>query len=219
MTDRKLGVFSAILFDMDGTLLTSIAAVERAWTAWANRAGVSSAEVIDYLHGRRAVDAIRKFAHPAMKLDEEVKWLDDLELADLDGIEAMPGVLAFVDKLKPHQWAVVTSANGELARRRIKAAGLPLPKVLVASDDVENGKPHPEGYLQAASALRAQPERCLVFEDTETGASAGLAAGANVVLVGNGQSSLPVSAQITNFERMTVEASIAAVNITLKACP
>jgi sugar-phosphatase len=43
---------------------------------------------------------------------------------------------------------------------------LPLPKVIVPVDEIRNGKPHPEGFLQAAERLGVTPKECLVFEDT-----------------------------------------------------
>ena len=78
---------------------------------------------------------------------------------------------------------MVTSANRQLAERRIAAAGLPQPPLLISSNDVQRGKPDPEGYLLAASLMRVRAKRCLIFEDTSAGLQAGLAAGAQVVRV------------------------------------
>lgn len=52
---------------------------------------------------------------------------------------------------------------------------------IVCADDVPRGKPHPDGYLRAAQLLGVPPGRCLVFEDSEPGIAAGLAAGMRVV--------------------------------------
>ncbi len=65
----------------------------------------------------------------------------------------------------------------------MKAAGLPLPKVIVAVDEIQNGKPHPEGFLCAADRLGVPPNECLVFEDTRPGIDAGLNAGMQVVAI------------------------------------
>ncbi|MGL4310099.1 MAG: HAD-IA family hydrolase [Paracoccaceae bacterium] len=183
MPNRPLGPYQALLFDMDGTILTSIAAVERSWRAWAERVGVPPGAVLDYMHGRRAVDTIRHFLPPGSDPAPEVRWLDDLELDDLDGISAIPGALAFLEGLPPDRWAIVTSANRRLALARIAAAGLPLPAVLVSSDDVTRGKPDPQGYLRAAELLKVDPSRCLVLEDAPSGLRAGVAAGADVLRI------------------------------------
>jgi mannitol-1-/sugar-/sorbitol-6-phosphatase len=191
---------------MDGTLLTSVGAVERCWSAWAERVGAPSAAVIDYMHGRTARDTVRKFATANLDVQAEVKWLDDLEIKDLDGIEAIPGVKHVLNVLGAEQWAVVTSANQALARLRIGAAGLPLPHHLVSSDDVTEGKPQPEGYLRGAALLGANPQRCLVFEDTYAGVQAGQAAGMNVILVDgtHSKSDFPVLATIKSFDELSI---------------
>ena len=51
-------------------------------------------------------------------------------------------------------------------------AGLPAPRVLIGADDVEHGKPSPEGYLLAAERLEVPPEGCLVIEDAPAGVEA-----------------------------------------------
>jgi mannitol-1-/sugar-/sorbitol-6-phosphatase len=78
-------------------------------------------------------------------------------------------------------WAIVTSARRKLAEIRVIAAGLPLPKVIVPVDEIGNGKPDPEGFLQAAKQLGVAPEECIVFEDTRPGIDAGLGACMQVV--------------------------------------
>ena len=66
-------------------------------------------------------------------------------------------------------------------QRRVIAAGLPLPKVIIPVDEIRNGKPHPEGYLLASERLSVAPRECLVFEDTRPGIEAGLNAKMQVV--------------------------------------
>jgi sugar-phosphatase len=58
---------------------------------------------------------------------------------------------------------------------------LPLPKVIVPSDEIRNGKPDPEGFLRAAERLGVPHGECLVFEDTRPGIEAGMNAGIRVV--------------------------------------
>lgn len=199
---------AAFLFDMDGTILTSIPAVERCWSAWAIHAGADVAAVLDYMHGRPAADTIARFLPAGARLDEEVAYLDALELADLDGIAAIGGAAALLSRLPATRWAVVTSANRALALKRIAAAGLPLPGLLVSSDDVSRGKPDPEGYRKAALALGYRPEDCLVFEDTETGLAAGRAAGCRTIRIGTGP------AAIDSYERLCVTCDARGLTVT-----
>jgi sugar-phosphatase len=76
--------------------------------------------------------------------------------------------------------AVVTSCGPDLAAARFAAARLSPPAVLITSDLTDRGKPHPDPYLAAASALGVSPHDCLVIEDAPAGIEAGLAAGATV---------------------------------------
>jgi sugar-phosphatase len=63
----------------------------------------------------------------------------------------------------------------------LRAAGLPLPKLLVTGSDVAQGKPHPEPFLKGAALVGFAPEQCIVVEDTPAGILAGKAAGARVL--------------------------------------
>jgi beta-phosphoglucomutase-like phosphatase (HAD superfamily) len=53
----------------------------------------------------------------------------------------------------------------------------------VDGSQVERPKPYPDIYLEAAARLKVKPQNCIVFEDSQTGADAGLAAGMRVVAV------------------------------------
>jgi len=87
-------------------------------------------------------------------------------------------LLAVLDRRRL-PWAVVTSADRRLAATRLRAGGID-PPVLVTDDDVEHGKPHPDGYLAAAARVGVAPAQCLVVEDTVAGITAGTSAGMRV---------------------------------------
>ncbi|HEY9027726.1 MAG TPA: HAD family hydrolase, partial [Burkholderiaceae bacterium] len=133
--------FAAFLFDMDGTILSSIACAERVWTRWARRHGVDVAAFLPTIHGMRAVETIARLDLPGVDPVAEAAVIHAEEMEDVDGIEAISGVAAFMAALPPDRWALVTSAPRELALRRIAAAGLPVPPRIVSAEDVVNGKP------------------------------------------------------------------------------
>jgi mannitol-1-/sugar-/sorbitol-6-phosphatase len=166
----------AILFDMDGTLVDSTLCVERIMGRWAEKHGLDREFVLQAPHGRRTIDSIREAA-PHLNVEEEARTIDAEELVEGEGIMEVRGAQHLLRKLKPHQWAIVTSASRALATFRLGCAGLPLPQLLVSGDEVANGKPDPEGYLKAAHGLRVSPTRCLVVEDTPAGILAGRRAG------------------------------------------
>jgi sugar-phosphatase len=107
----------------------------------------------------------------------------DEEMEDVAGIVEIPGAVALLNSLPPERWAIVTSAPIALARRRMAAAGIPMPAVIVSGEEVSSGKPSPECYLLGAKRLGVDPRHCLVFEDAVAGILAGEAAGADVVVI------------------------------------
>jgi len=175
--------FGAFLFDMDGTILSSIAAAERVWAAWAMRHGVDVASFLPTIHGRRASETIRQLNLPEIDLAAEVAALAQAEIDDIDGIESIAGAVAFLDALPADRWAIVTSAPRRLALRRLEAAALPVPRLLITGEDVSHGKPAPDCFLLAADRLGQAPRDCLVFEDAPAGIQAAEAAGARVIVV------------------------------------
>lgn len=185
MTEQRLPdrSFAAFLFDMDGTVLDSVAVANRIWASWAERHGLDAAAVIAVLHGVRVVDTVRRFATEGMDVEHEAAVITAAEVADVDGVVEIAGARAFLERLPEERWAIVTSAPRQLAIRRLEAAGLPIPRVLVTAEDVRNGKPAPEGFLAAASALGVAASDCLIWEDAPAGIAAGEAAGATVIVV------------------------------------
>jgi sugar-phosphatase len=171
----------AVLFDMDGTLVDSDAAVERAWTVWAGEYGVPVADVLAIAHGSPAESTVDRM-RPDLPAEERAAAAArqlELQYDDLSDVVATPGAvegLGVLDRLGL-PWAVVTSADNRLAKVRLAAAGIE-PPVLVTVEDITRGKPDPEGYLRAAELLDVPPAFCLVVEDADVGLAAGRAAGA-----------------------------------------
>ncbi|MBG0567187.1 HAD-IA family hydrolase [Actinoplanes aureus] len=171
----------AVLLDMDGTLVESHAAVERAWRTWAAEHGVDADAVLAVAHGAPAHTTARRFLPGAD--DETIATAAarqlDLQYDDLADVTAAPGATDLLTVLAERRlpWAVVTSADVRLAQARLGAAGI-TPPLLVTVEDVPRGKPAPDGYLHAAASLGVAPRRCLVVEDADVGIRAGRAAGA-----------------------------------------
>jgi sugar-phosphatase len=158
----------AILFDMDGVLIDSAPAVERVWRVWALAHGLDPASVVAQAHGRRSIETIRAVA-PAMDAEKENTLVEQMEIADKDGVTALPGAARLLAQLPGDRFAIVTSATRPLAVARLGYAGLPAPRYMITADDVVHGKPSPEPYLKGAALLGFTPTDCLVFEDTPAG--------------------------------------------------
>jgi len=173
----------ALLFDMDGTLVDSTAAVERAWSRVAAKWGANFETLRRHMHGRRAIDIMRDILPPeaADQLKGEVAAIDIVELTETEGIVAVAGAPELLAALPPGAWALVTSARPALAAVRMRAAELQLPATMITSATVTRGKPHPECFLRAAERLGVAPQDALVLEDAPAGIAAGRAAGCQVV--------------------------------------
>ncbi|MBK5411471.1 HAD-IA family hydrolase [Pseudomonas sp. TH34] len=187
MSTRDSAVFAnryrAFLFDMDGTLLNSIAAAERVWATWAERHGLDVAAFLRTIHGARAIDTITRQALPGVDAQAEAQWITEAELEDVEGVVSIAGAVEFLNALPGDQWALVTSAPKALALRRMQAAGINPPAVLVSAEDVASGKPDPACYVLGAQRLGVPVQDCLVFEDASVGIRAAEAAGADVMVV------------------------------------
>ena len=171
---------SAILFDLDGVLCDSTKQVDREWREWAARKGVDGDAVMAIAHGVRTIEVIRRIA-PHLDVEAEAAAIENHEAQDQTGVVVMPGALELVKSIPSGRWGVVTSGSRLLARNRLRHCGLPIPEVLVTSDDVTNGKPHPEPYLMGAERLGFRPEECLVIEDAPAGIQSALAGGMAVI--------------------------------------
>jgi sugar-phosphatase len=158
----------ALLFDLDGTLIDSLAAVDRAWTKFSLRHGLDPAEVMTQIHGKRSIDSIRRLL-PNVDAQAEDSYLRYLESSDTSGVQALPGAVELLSSLPADKWAVVTSGTRDVATARLTAGGLPRPAVYVFGDDVTNGKPAPDPFLLGASRLGVEPSECIGFEDTVAG--------------------------------------------------
>lgn len=175
--------YRAFLFDMDGTVLNSIAAAERIWTVWAQRHGVDVASFLPTIHGARAIDTINRQGLSGIDAEAEAAWITEAEIEDVEGIVEVASAAKFLQSLPARQWAIVTSAPRALALRRMAAAGIPEPAVMVTAEDVSAGKPDPMGYRLAAQRLGVAVTECLIFEDATVGIQAAEAAEADLLII------------------------------------
>lgn len=210
----------ACLFDLDGTLVNSEAAVVRAWTELLERHGLEPDIYLPKIHGRPASESIAEILTGICNretVDQEIAWLKHKESTDAKGIIPIAGSIGFLHQLEEAgiPWAIVTSGALPVAAARMNAAGIPQPSLLITSDDIINGKPDPEPYLTGCEGLGFQPQDCLVFEDAPAGIAAGLAAGCEVIGIDacqpvEGPDALPVihSYQALSIERQNNQTSL-----------
>jgi sugar-phosphatase len=170
----------AILFDLDGVLIDSTRCITHHWEEWARRHGLEMAAVMRVAHGLRTVETIRLVA-PHLDAEKEAERFTAVEVVDTEGVVAIEGASPLLKGLPKGVWTIVTSGGNELARARLRRAGLPIPRTLVSGDDVRQGKPAPEPYLLGAKRLGKAVERCVVIEDAPAGIEAARTAGMRVI--------------------------------------
>ncbi|MFD5951219.1 HAD family hydrolase [Streptomyces collinus] len=170
-----------VLFDVDGTLIDAVSNQRRVWETWAGRYGLDADEVYRVALRTRPMET---FAQVAADRDpsECLALLHDLEDEDVrSGVyTAFQGASELLHGLPPRAWALVTSNYEHRVRGRFERTGLPVPEVIVDAAAVEEGKPSPVPYLQAAARLGARPADCLVIEDAPSGVRSGIRAGMTV---------------------------------------
>ncbi|HFF8547979.1 TPA: HAD-IA family hydrolase [Kluyvera cryocrescens] len=209
--------FRGLLFDLDGTLVNSLEFVEASWSAWAVRRGYSAQAVRHYLHGKPALSTLRHFMSDASEaaITQEFLALEEYEVSHAQGMTAVAGAVAFLQQLNALNvpWGIVTSGSRKVASARIHHAGLPFPDVLVTSEDITYGKPHPEPFLLGAKRLNVPVSQCVVFEDSHAGLLSAQAAQSVVVEVLTPQAGvhdLEIFATIPHYQHLSVSPKGAA---------
>ena len=175
------------LFDLDGTLVDSLPAVERAWSNWAQSRDLDPEEVLGFIHGKQAITSLRHFmpGESEESIQQQFKLLEKAEAEDTVGISALPGAAELLHRLNELSvpWAIVTSGSVPVAHARHAAGELARPEVFITAELVARGKPNPDPYLLGAEKLGLKPEECVVVEDAPAGVLSGLAAGCKVIAV------------------------------------
>ncbi len=215
---------SGFLFDLDGTLIDSLPVVELAWSNWAKKKGVPIQDVFDFIHGKQAITSLRHFMPGASEeaLQAEFLALEKFESECVDGVTALPGAVALLNRLDELDipWAIVTSGSLPVASARIQAGRLPTPAVLITAEQVARGKPQPDAYLLGADKLGFAPRECIVVEDAIAGIQAALAAGCPVIAV-NPPAQTPqknaVGKLLTSLEQMRIERDAAGARVSFLA--
>ncbi|MGE5090177.1 MAG: HAD family hydrolase [Candidatus Levyibacteriota bacterium] len=184
--------FRAAIFDMDGLLIDSERAIMTAWIAAAQEFGIalepeayasvvgrsepeSRAILVSLLGGREAFRGVRSRAAGLLRRDHP-----EQAFPLKSGVRELLTLLQSMDVL----CAVASSSAIAEIRHRLAAVDvLPHFGAVAGGDEVPRGKPDPAVYELAAQRLGVPASACLAFEDSENGAAAALAAGAQLVLV------------------------------------
>ena len=184
LTQLSSGDFDAFLYDCDGTLADSMPGHKRSYVEVAARAGLELDDrIIDEFAGLPIVDVIKEINkrygrdfNPVLFAEEKEK----LFLAEY--IQQVQPIDFVVQHMRAHRAtkriAVVSGSARPSVEKTLEVIGIAdLPELLVCAGETPRGKPFPDPFLAAALQLGIAPERCLVFEDGDSGVRAAEAAG------------------------------------------
>ena len=183
---------AAVLWDMDGTLIDS----EPYWmksegafakahnSPWTEQDGLSLVGMSLYDSSKIIKERVGSDLEPEAIID---RLTDEVTAQLKQEILWRPGAKELLQLLrkKKIKTALVTMSMHRMAKEVVDAIGFDAFDVIVAGDDVRNGKPHPEPYLKAAELLGVNPEDCVAFEDSISGLRSAEAAGTKAVGIKN----------------------------------
>lgn len=186
-----LNNIKAVLFDLDGTLVESMSMWGDIDVDYLKKFHIPVPEGL-----QKAIEGLSMY-QTAVYFKENFAIEDSLEnIMDewnrmaykkyTTEIPLKPGVRAFLDVLKSKNipCGIATSNSRILTEAILKSHQVEnYFSVMVTGDEMTNGKPDPEVYLEAARKLGVAPEHCLVFEDIPFGIMAGKRAGMTVCAV------------------------------------
>lgn len=187
----------------------SRAVVEKLWLRWARRHQLDPELVLRTVHGRQGQESMAMLL-PGRPQEENLRENREMlatAAVDADGVVAIAGASALLGALEGLPHALVTSADARLAAARMGAAGLRMPDLRVTAEDVTASKPSPEGFLKAAEKLGVAPAECVVFEDSQAGVEAGVAAGMAVLGVGSHAAEYEPAWAVEDLTQIVVESA------------
>lgn len=183
------GAFAAYLFDCDGTIADSMPLHYIAWKKSLAEWNCDFEEHLFYSWGGRPVSeiisALNERSGLKMPVDVVARRKENLYYEQLSQLKAVPEVLEHIEAQHGRiPFAVVSGSRRNSVVGSLTALDL-LDKfdIIVSAEDYENSKPAPDAFLLAAQRLGVAPGNCLVFEDTDLGVQAAVAAGMAFVRV------------------------------------
>jgi beta-phosphoglucomutase-like phosphatase (HAD superfamily) len=180
--------YQGLIFDCDGTLVDSMPSHYKAWVAVLSRHGLALTEARFYEWAGMPIDVIvqRLATERGLVVDAESiaterdAYFLSLPTRDLRPVDAVVEIARRYHGEYP--LAVATGSTNASASASLNTIGvLELFDTMVCSGDVAHPKPAPDIFLEAAQRISVPPQKCVVFEDGETGMEGARIAGMHVV--------------------------------------
>jgi beta-phosphoglucomutase len=199
------------IWDMDGTMIDS---TEYHWQSWREALAAENYkltyEQFVETYGQRNDLILRSYLGDDLSTSEITRISDAKEssyrqMVCEKGIELLPGVKYWLDYLKANYWKQAIASSAPRANLSTIVEVLEIAHyfgAVVSAEDVEDGKPSPQVFLEAAAQIDVPPERCVVFEDSPSGVEAGKRGGMYTVGVLTSQESLDADCVVASLEEL-----------------
>jgi len=200
----------AALWDVDGTLIDSR---EYHWLSWQGALAAEdfavTREQFEQTFGRRNEEILRGYFPSYSAADiarvGRAKEVAYRRLVRERGIELLPGVGRWLDRLRDEGWLQAVASSAPLENLEVIVAALGLEKyfsAVASAEDVTEGKPDPQVFLAAASKLGIAPAACVVVEDAPAGTEAARRAGMRCVGVLSSHAELRADIVVRTLEEL-----------------
>ena len=207
---------SACIFDLDGVIVDTAKFHYKAWNRMAELfggslsheqneelKGVSRMASLDFILEKNNV---HKTQEEKLALAEQKnEWYLEM-IKNIDKSELLPGIETFLAELRSKNIKIGLGSASRNATTILKTIGIDhFFEVMVDGNSIEKSKPHPEVFLKGAAGLSVEPQKCLVFEDSEKGVRAANTGG--FIPIGIGEvANLPEAKVVYNgFEELNLE--------------
>lgn len=184
MVDFSFRGFSALIFDMDGTLVDNMPYHHQTWLEWAKREGLNMAPeaIFAQTHGTIGEIVARFFPQASPEQQHQIGERKEALYREIYAphLAMLPGLAELLEWTKQVDMPVALATAGNTNNINFTLDGLKIRsyfRAFIGGDEVTHGKPHPEVFLLAAKELGVAPEKCLVFEDSPAGVEAARRAG------------------------------------------
>lgn len=160
--------FQGVIFDVDATLVDTISVINDIWQTWSTVNSIDFETVYPYIHGRKVNETL-SYVNQKLNNEDEISKIKLIAIEKMSYAKPISGAVDFVNKIPSHLWGIATSGPYDIAKKSLSSSGFTLPNVMVCGENVQRGKPNPEPFITAATALGFAPEQCVVFEDSPAG--------------------------------------------------
>ncbi|ERK29634.1 beta-phosphoglucomutase [Clostridium intestinale] len=205
----------AVIFDLDGVVVSTDEYHYRAWKKMADEEGVyfdrSINERLRGISRTESLEIILEKSNKKYSSDEKLKMTEKKNniykqlLNELTSNDILDGVIDLLIYLKEHNIKIAIGSSSKNTKMILSKIGLENYFDKVADgNEIKNSKPDPEVFLLAANKLGIKAEECLIVEDADSGVEAALAGNMKVLAVGSASNNIKADYRIKTLENLNV---------------